>query len=414
MPGVPNRLPLYALLIADGISGLGNVLARLAIPWFVLETTGSASQAGLTAFFGTVPFIIAAFLGGTFVDWAGPKFTSIVADVASGATLAAIPLLHMMDLLEFWHLLVLVFLGSLLDTPGSTARQALIPEIAQLAGIRLERTNSLYSSVQAASLLLGGPLAGVLIGIFGAANVLWLDAISFGVSALIYALVVPSLHVVVGAESRHLRDLLRGISFIRGEPLVLTFLVISVIGNFVSFPLLSVVLPVYVRQAYGDALYLGLMTAAYGIGTLVGVAFYGAIGYRLPRRGVYSAAYVGLALGAAVLVSLPPLPVFLGALTMQGMLSGPINPVVNTVRQERTPLHMRGRVFGTVQACNVIAAPLGLLAGGFVTEQFGVRTSLLAVAAGYLVIVMFLLTSRVIRGMDRTKQSTARGIPHAE
>lgn len=395
-----SPLPFSALLVANGISWTGNVLARLAIPWFVLETTGSASRAGLTTFFQTVPFIIAAFLGGTFIDWVGPKSASVAADVASGATLAMIPFLHALGSLEFWHLLVLVFLGGLLDTPGSTARQALIPDIAHVAGLGLERANSMYSFVEGAALLLGAPLAGVLIGTLGAVNVLWLDAVSFGASALIYALLIPSRPATVAERSRFLSDVVQGLRFIRHEPLILAFLITSVIGNFLSSPLFAVVLPVYVRQVYGDALNLGLMAAAIGLGGLAGVSLYGAIGYRLRRRALYVAGWVGFAIGAAVLVTLPPLPVILGALSTAGFLSAPINPIVNTVRQERTPMQMRGRVFGTVQACNMIAAPIGLLVGGFVTERFGVRTGLIAIMAGYVVIVVVSLANTAIRAMD--------------
>lgn len=392
--------PFAALLVANGISWAGNVLARLAIPWFVLETTGSAARAGLTSFFQTVPFIIAAFLGGTFIDWVGPKSASVAADVASGATLASIPFLYAIGALEFWHLLVLVFLGGLLDTPGSTARQALLPDVAHLAGVGLERANSMYSFVEGAALLLGAPLAGVLIGTLGATNLLWLDAASFGASALIYALLIPSRLATVAEGRRFLRDIAQGLRFIRHQPLILAFLITSVIGNFLSAPLFAVVLPVHVRQAYGDARNLGLMIAAFGLGGLAGVSLYGAIGYRLRRRALYVTGWVGFALGVAVLVTLPPLPVILGALSVAGFLSAPINPIVNTVRQERTPTQMRGRVFGTVQACNMIAAPIGLLVGGVVTERFGVRTGLIAIMAGYVIIVVVSVANTAIRAMD--------------
>src|SRR5512140_354871 len=125
-----NRLPLYALFAATVISVSGNVMAFIAIPWFVLQTTHSASQTGLTAAVTALPAIIAAFFGGVLVDRIGYKRTSILADLASGFAIALIPLLYAVTGLAFWQLLVLVFIGNLLDAPGQTARAALTPDLA--------------------------------------------------------------------------------------------------------------------------------------------------------------------------------------------------------------------------------------------------------------------------------------------
>src|SRR5512143_2866547 len=127
-----RRQPLYALYAASVISVSGNVMAFIAIPWFVLQTTGSASQTGLTAAVTALPAIIAAFFGGVLVDRVGYKRTSVLADLASGIAIALIPLLYATTGLAFWQLLVLVFIGNLLDAPGQTARAALTPDLAEL------------------------------------------------------------------------------------------------------------------------------------------------------------------------------------------------------------------------------------------------------------------------------------------
>ncbi len=105
----PRRLPFSALIGADAISLTGNALTQIAVPWFVLTTTGSAARTGLVAFCGLLPLILAAFLGSTVVDRLGRRRMSIVADVASMACVAAIPLLYARHALAFWQLLALVF-----------------------------------------------------------------------------------------------------------------------------------------------------------------------------------------------------------------------------------------------------------------------------------------------------------------
>ena len=89
-----RRAPLYALYVADSISLAGNAVAQLAIPWFVLTTTGSAALTALIVFFNFLPIVISACFGGVIVDRLGFRTTSVVVELASAGAVAAIPLLH--------------------------------------------------------------------------------------------------------------------------------------------------------------------------------------------------------------------------------------------------------------------------------------------------------------------------------
>ena len=221
-----KRAPLAALMAANAISMVGNVLAMIAVPWFVLQTTGSAAKTGLAAFFTALPAIIAAFFGGTLVDRTGSKRMSIISDVLSGVTVALIPLLyHTLGAgFAFWHLMVRVFLGALLDAPGGTARLSLLPDVASMAGMRLERVNSLAQTIARAANLLGAPLAGFLIALMDVSRVLWLDAASFALSALLIALFVPNPPAAPKSETRskYLEDLKEGLRFMRRDRLIFT------------------------------------------------------------------------------------------------------------------------------------------------------------------------------------------------
>jgi hypothetical protein len=99
-----SRRPLFALFASDSISLTGNVVAQVAVPWFVLETTGSAALTGVTAFFTFPPTVIALFLGGAVVDRLGFARTSVLADLASGVAVALIPVLHLTVGIELWQL----------------------------------------------------------------------------------------------------------------------------------------------------------------------------------------------------------------------------------------------------------------------------------------------------------------------
>ena len=403
-PAKRDRIPLFALLGANAVSMVGNVLAMIAIPWFVLQTTGSASKTGLTAFFTALPAIIAAFFGGTIVDRLGYKRTSIISDIASAITVALVPLLYYTTGLAFWQLLALVFLGALLDAPGSTARLSLLPDVTRLAGMRLERANSAAQAIQRGSQLLGAPLAGLLIALLGTSNVLWVDAASFAVSALMVAAMVPSSHAVAGATATqgYLTELKKGVQFIRRDRLIFAIVMTVMVTNFLDAPVFSVIMPVYVKQKFGSAVGLGLMLGAFGGGALLGTIIFGAIGHRMPRRATFIGAFIILGLQFWILTTLPGLPVAMLVLATMGVTAGPLNPIILTVTQERIPADMRGRVFGTLTAGAYLAVPLGMVLAGYLLDWIGIRATLLAQAACYFVITFSLLFNPALREMNRT------------
>ena len=145
-----GRTSLRALLTANAISLTGNKMTLLVIPWFVLETTGSPSRTALAGFFAFLPIPLSSLLGGPLIDRVGFKRMSILADLASAGAVAAIPLLHATIGIEFWQLLVLVFLGALLDAPGGTARASLLADVAEDAETTLERATSLEDAISRA------------------------------------------------------------------------------------------------------------------------------------------------------------------------------------------------------------------------------------------------------------------------
>jgi MFS family permease len=153
------RRPLVALVVANTASLLGNVVAAVAIPWFVLVTTGSAARTGLAAFATTLPLALGAFFGGAVADRVGHRRAAVWSDVASAVAFGAVPALHAAGALAFWSLLALAFVGSLFDAPGQAAREALLPETADRAGVSRDRANALWTTTEHTGFVVGAPLA---------------------------------------------------------------------------------------------------------------------------------------------------------------------------------------------------------------------------------------------------------------
>jgi MFS family permease len=290
-------------------------------------------------------------------------------------------LLYLTIGLEFWELFVLVFLGGILDSPGSTARMALVPNLAERARMPLERVNSASQAITSSSLLVGPAIAGGLIAVIGTSKVLWVDAASFAVSAIIVAALVPRTKPVVTERGRYFEDVSAGLRFLREDRLLRTILIAAASTNFLDAPLFSVVLPVFANEKYGHASDLGLMLAGMGAGSLAGALLFGSVGARFPKRPQLVAFFVVFGLPLFVLAFSPPLAVAVGAMALVGLATGGINPLAITAIQERTPAEMLARVFGSVIAAALIAAPLGALLGGVSVEAFGVTKVIILIGA---------------------------------
>lgn len=407
-PTARQRAPIISLISADGVSEAGNVLTGLAIPWLVLQTTGSAAQAGLAVAAGTIAVLIGGFFGGVVVDRLGPKRTSILADLASGATVAMIPLLQMTTGLAFWQLIVLVFLGALLDTPGRTARQSLVPSLAPLAGFRLERINGAIAMVGRLALLLAPPLGGVLILIVGTTNLLWIDAATFVISAGVVGLMVPGRTAVAVPEtageapaaSSYLDEIRIGLRFLWQDRLLFWMVFAFSLGQLIAEPVYSIILPVYADQVFDDPVALGLMFSALAAGSLLGNVLFLGLATRLPRRATILTGFTVRALTFWTLVPLPPLPVIAGSIVVNATFLEPTNPIVRTIYQERIPEQLRGRVFGTMYSLGAGARSLGIIGYGLLLQSFGLAATLLVLAAANLLVPLIMFLIPAFRQLD--------------
>jgi MFS family permease len=403
-----NPLPLYSLFIANAISLLGNVLTMIAVPWFVLQTTGSPTQTGITGFFTILPVVLAGVFGGTWIDRLGYKRTSILSDVASGSTTALIPLLYWTVGLEFWQLLVLVFLGALLDAPGGTARHALLPELAEQAGMPIERATSLAHVIERSARLVGAPLAGLLISILGTANVLWLDAASFFISAALVWLLIPKLRALEERQtSDYFNELKDGLRFIAHDRLIRSMVIMLMLMNFLDAIFGGVLQPVYVKEVYGNAFDLGLLLSANGGGAVIGGLIFAALGHRLPRRATFVAAFIVIGLRFWVYALYPPAWILILVTLITSLGAGPISPIIGAIEFERIPPNMRGRVIGAITAGLRLAMPLGLLLGGVLTENLGTFVMMLGLASSQLITAVSMGFIPAMKEIDRTPQASS-------
>ena len=410
-----SRLAITALVAAALISNVGNYLAAVAIPWFVLVTTGSTLQTGIAGIARVLPTVLSGVLGGVIADRLGYRRTSILSDLASGLSIVLLPALYLLGILAYWHLLLLVFLGSLLDSPGRLARRAMVPALVRSSGISLERANSALQLADYGAEVAGSLAAGVLIGTIGAPMVLAINGATFAFSAFIVGSVVriPSLSPKIAPEliapriTAHLQELLAevtaGFRVIAADQLLVTMSVISIWGNFLFAPLITVILPVYTRERFGSPTALGFLIAAVAAGSITGTVLYGIIGARVPRRHIFVGCLSAGASALWLLAVSQRLVVGLATAFCFGLVVGPLNVLGMVIFQERAPEQVLGRALGAAVALAQGAAPVGLLVFGLILESLSLSAVMIAVAAGFSILAGWMALGPVSAALGAPK-----------
>ncbi|WP_430645309.1 MFS transporter [Agromyces sp. GXS1127] len=413
-----RRLPILANLAAALFSRGGNAIALVALPIIALQQTGSPLAAGVVGVFATVPLVIGGALGGVLVDRFGYRASSIVADLASAATVFAIPLLHATVGLPFGALLALVFLGGLLDPPGDTAKTSLTPDLAALARWPIERAAGAQSAVERTAIMLGAATAGGLVALLGPMAALLVDAGGFVVSALLVAFFIPrhDARPVAGpgpgaadADAAQGRvelvpggrgGFVEGLRFVASSPLLRSIVLLVTLTNAIDAAGMMVLKPLYATEVLGDPAQLGFMVGCFAGGALTGSIVFGSVGHRFSGRLLFAACfmvagtvpYLTMALGAASAVLLP-------VLALSGFAAGAINPMISTAMYGLIPDGMRARVFGVTTAGVTATMPLGAVLGGLAAEQLGLAPTVTACAVIYLVLASSPLYLKSFRGL---------------
>ena len=403
---------LSALLAAHAISQTGNVITAFAIPFYVLGLGGTGVEVGIAAFFSTIPVVVGGALGGVVVDRVGPRRAAIVADIISGATVLSIPVLALTVGLPFWALLLLVFAGGLLDTPGQTARRVMLPSLTARAGVRLEQSVGLLDGSERFAKLIGASVAGLLVALVGPMAALFVNAATFAVSALltwVFVAAAPADPGQLRAPDRsdsprttYWADLAEGFRFVIRDPLMRLIVGLVLVTNLFDAARGATLLPLYANDRLGGAAALGLLVAVMGGCALIGNVAFGFVAHRVPRRMTFAVCFAlaggpssaAFALGA-------PLPVLVALTALSGLAAGAINPILGTVELERVPEHMRGRVFGLINAGAWAGVPFGALLGGIAADTIGLAVSFGIIAVLYTLVTLSPLSGGAWRQMER-------------
>jgi MFS family permease len=350
------KVPNYRLYFTgQSISLAGTWMQMTAQSWLVLVLTHSSTDLGLVVALQTLPILLFAAYGGVVADRTDKRRLMIVLQTAMGCQALVLGLLTVLGVVRFWEIGVLAVVLGLNNAFENSARQAFVREM--VGKDELRNAITLNSVTVNAARAVGPAIGGVLIATVGV-------GVCFLANAASFAAVVASLLLMNTAALRpsppaprasgQLREGLR--YAIRTRDIVIPLAMMSLVG-LLAYEF-QVSLPVLARQTFhGNAVVYGFMTAAMGIGAVLGGLFTAARG----RTGIRPMIIASTGFGIAILICAyaPVLGVAYAALLFVGWASVSFIAIGNSTIQLSADPSMRGRVIALWQVAFQGTTPAG-------------------------------------------------------
>lgn len=392
------------------LSLLGNGIASVLFPLLVLARTGDLLAAGILASVTAAVAAVVGVLAGVVVDRVNRRTVSIVSDVLSAGSVAALPIVDALWGLNLTWFIVLAVVGAFGDLPGMTARETMLPRLVQLAGGgkgALDRLIGVREALSASLMLIGPGLGGLLVFLLGVSSTTLLITAGTSLAAALLSLALtPQAGAIERPEGDGpwgvrgaCLDLVTGWRFLFANRLVMGATLVTSVFVAVIAGLQSSVLPAYfIREDLPELSGIAVMGIA--VGALIGAAVYSATIGRVSRRAWFVAGMVGSAVGFVALGTLGAPWMVMAAVLLIGLSNAPTSAVLGVATIVATPDVMRGRVVGAQNSLMLAAPALTSVPIAAIAANFGLTGAGFSVGVAMVITALVALLARAFRDLD--------------
>ena len=403
-----SRRPLYLLEGANALSGLSNAIAIITDPWLIFERTGSATQAGIVVAASAIPGIIISPFVGALIDHYGRKRVSIGSDLLSALSVMLFPIWDSLFGLTFASIATFAVLGAAFDPAGYTARKSLIPDVAKASNTSMDKLNSWHEAVFSGGWALGPAIGAIAISLVGAANSMWIVFVAF----ILAIILISMLHVgdlglehreEINDQEKFWSSTLRGLQVLKSDK-AMYYLTISIVFLvMVYLPTESIILPKYFSDI-DDPRGLGYVLSSMAAGSIATTLAYPKLVKHFKKRSIVIGSLAATSLAMIPMTLFPPIGLFVLAGFLLGLGWGPMNPLMNSIVQQRVAPHIQGRVFGVQTSLFYASGPIGMFVTGVSVDAFGVRPVYIAAVSILIVFQLFIMFLPDLHDLDREAQ----------
>lgn len=381
-PGLFRDRDFRLLVAGQTASQLGSQVSAVAMSLVAVVTLHASSfEVGLIGAASTLAFVTVGLPAGAWCDRVRRRPVLVVSDVVRALALASVPVAALLRALTVGQLVLVALVTGVARVFFDVAYPSYLPSL--VGRDRVLAGNATLETIRATGQVAGPGLGGFLVGIFAAAGVLWIDVVSYVVSAGSLALIrTPEAGPPATTAPRMARSIREGLGYVLRRPVLRATAAAGAMSNVAFAALGSVTFIFFVRDLHLSAGTIGIVMSAGALAAMAGAAAAPVLARRLGSARVV---WLSLALTAPFPFLVPlAQPGRRVGLLFAGSAVAEFGQIVYAVtnlslRQRICPDHMLGRVNATMRVLIMGALPLGGLAGGALGGVLGVRATIWAV-----------------------------------
>ncbi len=393
----PLRERNFRMLWAgSAISAVGDQFYLVALPWVVLQLTGSAVAVGTILMAVAIPRALLMLFGGALTDRISAR--RILMSTASARTLLVtlIGFLLWWHRLQLWELYVIGFFFGVADAFAWPAATTLLPSVVKRE--QLVAANSVFQTTGQLTTIAAPAPAGLAIKALGTAWAFFIDAVSFlFIIAALWRLPDPP-KAGSAAKPPMWQSILDGIAYVQRDIPLRSLMLVAAMLNFCISGPMGVGLPYLVKTKFGSAAAYGLAISAMAAGGLLGALLAGIL--KIKRRGLLLlGACAVISVGIASIGLLSHLWLIAAVLLLLGCSAGVANVHIAAWIQQRIDATVRGRVFSVLMLANFGLIPVSLAVAGLLIA-WNLKLMFLIAGASMLLVTVFGATQKQVRAIE--------------
>lgn len=389
------------LWIGSTVSLLGDQFYLVALPWLVLQLTGSSLALGTILMAAGVPRAALMLMGGAISDRFAPRRILIVTASARTLLVGAIALLTSLHLIHLWHLYILAFAFGVADAFSFPAGGAMMPTLVKPE--QLPAANALFASSAQASTMLGPAPAGLIIKRWGMAPAFWGDAVSFlfAIAALFGVPEAPRPAPAAGAPPKPsmLHSIGEGLRYVHGDHALRALMLLAAGLNLCAIGPIMVGLALLAKFHFGSSAAYGTFISCFGGGALGGMILAGTLKHPRRRGLMLLSVAAAQAVGLALLGVLHGFAAVVIILALMGFGGGLVNVTLASWMQARVERALLGRVMSVLMFAALGLVPISYVIAGAVA-QLHLDLMFVAAGAGMLLVTLVAAADKGARAID--------------
>jgi MFS family permease len=402
MPGAesqhPLRNPNFRLLwMGSTVSSTGDQFYLVALPWLIMELTGSGAVLGGIMMMAAIPRAVLMLLGGAVTDRFSPRRILMATASSRAVLVAAIAVLVWTHTQALWQLYALAFCFGVADAFAAPAAQTLIPSL--VTAEQLPAANSVSQATTQLAMLAAPAPAGIIVNALGIAWAFFIDAVSFlFILAVLWKLPDPPRTASDPPRQKMLREILDGLLYVKNDIPLRSLLLVTAVLNFCIAGPFIVGIPFLAKKQFGSPAAFGLLVSSLAAGGLIGMLLAGV--WKLRRRGLLLltvCAFMGICLSTIGLFHhLWPLA---SLLFVMSVANGFMNVQLIAWFQQRIERALLGRVMSVLMFAAVGLMPFSLAVVG-VAIQWSLRGTFAVAGIAVVFVTLVAATQRGVREIE--------------